>query len=69
MLHLPHYLQGKCNGLAGSVSLLCKDGRSVSRSTMVGTPVQVYTVPHSPRGTKLEVAPIVSEEETEGPEE
>lgn len=67
MLHLPGFLQGKCNRLSGTVSLLSKDRGAGTRSTTIGTPVQVYTVPHSPGGTEVEVA--VSGEETEGGEE
>ncbi|XP_052025957.1 transmembrane protein 190 [Apodemus sylvaticus] len=64
MLHLPKFLQGKCSRLTGTVSLLSKDQRSVSRrSTPIGTPVQLYTVPHSSGGT--EVGAAGSEEETE----
>ncbi|XP_076783785.1 transmembrane protein 190 [Arvicanthis niloticus] len=65
MLHLPHFLQGKCNRLSGTVSLLSKDRGMVSkRSTPIGTPVMV---PQSSGGTEAEVT--VSGEETEGGEE
>ncbi|KAL1769147.1 transmembrane protein 190 [Sigmodon hispidus] len=68
MLHLPQFLQGKCD-LSRTVSLLSKDRASVSKkSTSVPTPISVPMEPTEPSGGAGGTEPEATEggEDTEG---